>query len=142
MLICEGVYFIVGLYALISGKIRIYGKKVIKGKRAQLLGVLLILPGPFAFGLGWIVGITLGSSPETITSLTIFEGIMLFGVLVAAIVIGVTSPDEIDEAGISSTESERSETRHKLQQLQEMLNAGLITREEYEAKRTEIITNM
>lgn len=142
MLICEGVYFIVGLYALISGKIRIYGKKVIKGKRAQLLGVLLILPGPLAFGLGWIVGITFGSSPETITSLTIFEGIMLFGVLVAAIVIGVTSPDEIDEAGISSTESERSETRHKLQQLQEMLNAGLITREEYEAKRTEIITNM
>jgi len=142
MLICEGIFFILGLYALISGNIRVYGKKVIKGKRAQLLGVLLLLPGPLAFGLGLIIGSVYGASPDVITALTGFEALMLIGVLIAAIVIGVTTPDEPEEMMGLSSGPRGSDTGQKLQQLREMLNAGLITREEYEAKRTDIITKM
>lgn len=142
MVICEGLYFIAGLYALIAGKIRVYRKKVIKGKRAQLLGVILILPAPIAFGLGWITGITFGMTPEIIGLLTIFEAVMLIGVLIAVIVIGVTTPDDPDDDLWPPIAPDISETGQKLQQLHEMLDAGLITREEYEDKRTDIITKM
>ena len=142
MLICEGLYFIAGLYALLAGKIRIYRKKVIKGKRAQLVGVILILPGPLAFGLGWIAGITFGTTPEIIGLLTILEAVMLIGVLIAVIVIGVTTPDDPEDDLWPPIAPEISETGQKLQQLHDMLDAGLITREEYEAKRTDIINKM
>jgi len=91
MLICEGVMFIAGLIALIAGKIRLYGQKTVEGTRARVIGLILLLPGPLALGIGLMFGLS-GATQDTIEALSICELGMLVIAIIAALVIALTAP--------------------------------------------------
>ena len=144
MLICEGLFFIAGLIALIVGKFRLYGKRTVSGTRARIVGLILLLPGPVAVLLGVVLGASGGASTEALSALSVFEALMLVAAFVVAIVLTLTAP-ESDNSPTSTEISQFSSAdvgAQKLKQLKEMVDTGLISEEEYQNKRSEIINKI
>lgn len=143
MLICEGLFFIAGLIALIAGKFRLYGKRTVSGTRARIVGLILLLPGPVAFLLGVVLGASGGASNEAIGVLSVFEVLMLVAAFVVAIVLTLTAPETDDLHSTSSLSISPAEvSTQKLKQLKEMVDTGLISEEEYQDKRSELLNRM
>ena len=141
MIICEGIMFIAGLIALVAGKIRMYGKKTLQGGRARLVGIILMAPGPLALLLGTVIGARGGVTQDNITALTALEAGMLVVAIIAAIIIAVTAPQPTAETvKIDYAAAPVEDTSAKLKQLQEMLDKGLITPQDYEVKRSELLS--
>lgn len=61
MLFLEIGMFVAGLVALIAGKLRLSKNNNLTGTRARIVGVILMLPLPLAFGIGLIIGAMAGS---------------------------------------------------------------------------------
>lgn len=95
MLICEGIFFLLGLFILITGKFKITGGRTVIGPRARVAGFILLLPGPLALSLGLIVGATapnLAQWQQTVANLSIVEFFFIVGALLLAVIIGITAP--------------------------------------------------
>ena len=149
MLICDGFFFIVGLVALIAGKFRLYGKRTVQGTRARVVGLILMVPGPLAFLMGLVLGASGGSTPEAVGTLSVFEVLMLVAAFVFAAIVTLTTPEVPTATAPSSvstlstsTSPASEDSTQKLKKLKEMLDSSLITTQEYEAKKAEILSKM
>ncbi len=49
MLLCEGIFFFIGLVILITGKVKLSGSKIVTGRPARAIGLIFMLDIPFAF---------------------------------------------------------------------------------------------
>ena len=141
MVICEGLLFIVGLVALIAGKFRLYGKRTVRGTRARVVGLILMVPGPLALLMGLVLGASGAATTEAIGALSVFEVLMLVAAFVVAAVVTLTTP-ETPTAISSSDVPPLEDSMQKLKGLKDMLDSGLITAQEYEAKKAEILSKM
>jgi len=92
MLYCEGLFFIFGLVALISGRFRLYGKHTIRGTAARLVGLVAILPITIAAPVGFVLGSTGANSPQVIDALTVIEFGLLVGAFIVALVVTWQTP--------------------------------------------------
>jgi hypothetical protein len=143
MLLCEGLFFIFGLIALIGGKFRLFGKRTALGTRARIVGLILILPGPVALFLGFMLGLSGGATEDAVGILTVFEALMLVAAFVAAIVITLTSPEAEAQLTPGSVPlSGNDANTQRLRQLREMVDSGLISEDEYQKKKSEILNRM
>jgi hypothetical protein len=139
LMICEGIFFIAGLIALIVGKFRLYGKQTIQGTRARVVGLILMAPGPLALSIGLVIGASGRVTQETINLVTGIEMLIVGAAFVGAAVVTLTTPEE---PTMEQASSPMEDSAHQLRSLKEMLDAGLITAQEYEAKKTEILSRM
>lgn len=112
MIICEGFFFFAGLYGLITGRFRI-GERRVVGRRARLIGAVLILPLAFGLTLGFIIGMKAGLSGggiddinwDAISSVATLELLMMIGALVAAVALVFTAPEAETVSGTPSHEA-------------------------------------
>ncbi len=95
MIICEALFLIFGLYALLTGRIRISGKRTIVGTRARTIGLLLIAPLIFGFCGGMYVGATQGSAirDSSLSDLVLLEVVVMSCTLLAALGLSLTAPE-------------------------------------------------
>lgn len=56
----EIAMLILGLYALIAGKLKLSKMMDLQGTRARIAGVIMMLPLPLAFGIGLVMGVMIG----------------------------------------------------------------------------------
>jgi hypothetical protein len=58
---CEIVVLIgmlvMGIYTLVTGKIKLSARKIVEGGMARLIGLILMVPLPLTLGIGLILGI-------------------------------------------------------------------------------------
>ncbi len=97
LLICEGIFFFGGLFALLTGRIRLWGNKTVRGERARLIGIILMIPGPLALMLGVIIGFNARTMDEVTRNLGTISIIELVGVLTCFIIAAYlysTAPDD------------------------------------------------
>jgi Protein of unknown function (DUF1566) len=96
---------IAGLIGLFSGKLSLSKKLVVKGAAARVAGLVLLLPLPLAFGMGFYIGMEEASkgrrfdAKEWQGTLTLIEGGLVLGCGVVSILIALVAS--------SSPESER-----------------------------------
>ena len=95
MLICEGLFLLFGLYAIFTGKIRLFGQRTITGDRARLIGFLLLVPLIFGLGAGFIVGAMATNTAQLqrdIATLSVIEFVVLIGSFVISIFLALSTP--------------------------------------------------
>lgn len=81
---------IMGIYAVVTGKMTLSKTRVIRGTPARALGVVAILPLPLSFAIGLIVGVMMvaqGQSVNTGSNRWVFAGIEATIVVVCVIAI-------------------------------------------------------
>jgi hypothetical protein len=148
MFICEGLFLFVGFVSLIIGKFRLYGKKTVVGARARVIGLLLMLPIPVGFALGFIFAASGDTSKETITMVSGIEALTLIAAFIFAVVLTLTAPEPEPQSALPTMYSPIGSTFasddrvQRLKDLKQMLDLGLISTQEYEAKRSEILSKM
>ncbi len=101
MLICEGLFFVVGLVALIAGQFRLYGKRTVQGTRARVVGLILMVPGPLALLMGLVLGAS-GAATEAAGALSAFGVMMVVAAFVVAAIVTLTTPEAPTAAAPSS----------------------------------------
>jgi hypothetical protein len=79
---------VIGIVALVKGKMAVTGKKEIRGGPLYAAAILLILPLPLSFMAGFLLGATAG--PEGISENTVMVAgvITTWAPILAAIIIG------------------------------------------------------
>lgn len=95
LLICEGIFFFLGLFIIFTGKFKLTRGRTVISPRARVAGFILLLPGPLALGMGLIVGVTTPNPFElqqAVANLTIVEFFFVVGALLIALIIGITAP--------------------------------------------------
>jgi len=86
LFIVEILFFIMGLYALIAGKLPAWfvGKGYYaEGSPVRVLGVLMAAPLPIAFCAGLVLGII---DPELVTYASILEIVMILGAVIITLI--------------------------------------------------------
>ena len=84
ILIAEIIMAIGGIYALITGKLKLTNSVRLEGTTARIVGVVLLLPLTIALGLGIVIGlfISMGLLPDSALIIaTVGEFLLVFGVL-------------------------------------------------------------
>lgn len=108
----EIAMLVIGLLALVRGKMTVTGSKVVVGVPARLLGALALTPLPAAFvAIIGFVALNAPADPEQFTQdkkLTIMaiEAVIVIGIAVLVFGIGAA-------IGISPAEAERRERRRR-----------------------------
>jgi hypothetical protein len=88
---------IAGIIALVKGSLRLSGKHVVEGISARLMGLILLLPLPLAFAVGFLIGFGEGlqgkpvQAQELQGTLTGVEVIIVVVCLMGALGIGFAS---------------------------------------------------
>lgn len=86
----EIAMLVMGIIALVTGKARISGDKVLVGKPARIVGLILCLPLPLDFG----AAIALAASSETFQrQMQLYAPMLFWGIVLgcsfAAVIIGL-----------------------------------------------------
>lgn len=95
LLLLEILMFLMGLWGLIKGKLKITSNRVLEGREARITGAVLILPIPLALAFSIILSrLTMASSGVSITpDPTGFEFLLVIGALIFAATAKPASPD-------------------------------------------------
>lgn len=95
MFICEAFFVLFGLYALVTGRIRLIGKRSVVGSRARMIGLILLTPVAFAFFGGVIIGLLQGGSFRTseVQNVVVLELAAMIVAIIAALVIASNTPE-------------------------------------------------
>lgn len=97
MIICEGIFFVLGIIIIITGRFKLSRGRTITGERARLAGLALAIPGPLALLIGLVVGAMYANDPLTLRNslgtIAVGEFLLLIGGLIIAILIGITAPE-------------------------------------------------
>lgn len=97
LLICEGIFFVLGLIVIFTGRFKVSRGRTVTGRRARLAGFFLMIPGPIALLGGLFLGVMYADEPFTLRNmlgtLTIIEFFAVIGSLIIAVVIGITAPE-------------------------------------------------
>ena len=100
---------------------------VVWGSIFILIGVFVVIPTFGAFGVLWTL---------LAVGITVYNGYCAFGK-------GYVGPEiSIEDDGASPADTRPSSTEQRLQELQGLYDRSLITREEYEEKRKEILKDL
>lgn len=95
LLIAEIIMLVGGLYALITGRIKLTKNMTLEGTRARVAGLFLLLPLPLALLIGFLVGLLSGGDSGAMGVITIIEILLVLGGLLGAVLFAVlTKPQE------------------------------------------------
>ena len=95
---CHALFVIFGLYALVTGRVRIYGKKTVEGDRARLIGVILLAPTATVICL-MVTAVSSNSlSQSSATSIDGVTIVVMIIALVLAVWLAVTAPQQMTYA--------------------------------------------
>jgi hypothetical protein len=104
----EIVLVVMGIYALVTGKLTLSKKRKLRGNPARIAGLIMISPIILALGFGFLIGILIGLGilPTDASILpTIIEIALIVGALIAVYFYGkahaVTEPEQGDIAATS-----------------------------------------
>lgn len=96
LLICEGIFFVVGIFLMLTGKLRLPRRRMVTGRHARLVGFFLFIPSPTMLLVGLAIGKENAGNPEQLRqlliSLTNLELIAVAGCYLIALGIAYTSP--------------------------------------------------
>src|SRR5262245_20365085 len=93
ILILEIVMLIMGLVALIRGRIQLAGSRSVEGPAARIAGMILMLPLPLAFAVGFYLGAQAVATGKNVTSgqfqltLVLIELGLLVGCFIVALLV-------------------------------------------------------
>jgi excisionase family DNA binding protein len=97
LLICEGIFFVLGIFIMVTGRFKVSRNRTVRGTRARVAGFILFLPGPIALLIGLTIGASLARDPialrQSLINTTIFEIIMVVVALIAALIVARTAPE-------------------------------------------------
>jgi hypothetical protein len=90
---------VTGLYALITGKVKLTRGLQLQGWQARVAGLFLMLPLPLAFGTGILVGFFMasGALPSSVQNYILLGELflVLFG-LAGAVIVGLVFRPEVE----------------------------------------------
>ncbi len=103
-----------------------------------LIGLVLVIPTFGLFGLLWTLAAL---------SITVYQAKLALGHKYMGPEIHIEDEEDPDSAAPRPEEhdhipSTALDARHRLEQLKSLLDAGLLTKEEYDAKRKEILRDL
>lgn len=97
MIICEGIFFVLGIIIIITGRFKLSRGRTVTGERARLAGLALAIPGPLALLIGLVVGAMYANDSlilrNSLGTIAVVEFLLLIGGLIVAILIGITAPE-------------------------------------------------
>jgi len=86
ILVLEIVMAIMGIKALVKGKLQMTGSKVVTGGAARVLGFIMLTPAPIAIAIGLVIVIAANpADPEKFTD----DNMLMLALVEAAVVIGI-----------------------------------------------------
>jgi len=98
LLVVEIAMLLVGIYALITGKLRLAYSLPLEGWRARVAGLLLAAPLPLTLLIGMLIGLVLAGSDASTSvqdTTTIVEIVLVVGGLAGAVLFALlTKPKE------------------------------------------------
>lgn len=101
----EIVLLIMGIYALVAGKLTLSKKMKLKGSSARIAGLIMISPIVLALGFGFFIGILIGLGILPVDAgilTTVLEIVFVIGALVAVHFYGkahaISEPEQGDLA--------------------------------------------
>lgn len=81
--------FVMGIIALVKGKLTLSKTRVVYGTPARLLAIIAFLPIPLAFAAGMVYGVVLAAQGREVTPDAV--GLTLVGIEVAILVLCVVA---------------------------------------------------
>jgi membrane associated rhomboid family serine protease len=105
VLIAEIIMAIGGIYALITGKLKLTNSVRLEGTSARIVGLILLLPIVVALGLGVVIGffIGLGLLPDSaLIVASVSEFVLVFGVLGGLLIYAFTHKPKASDDDITS----------------------------------------